>query len=133
MDWRKDSMGVRTESQERLKKAWDGGKESRMREEDCGEMILTRESRLAETSAEWRNFIAGRSTGAAFGAEVRISEPTAMEVMLTAGKWAATLRVTHVAAVELDCPTARSCSFGTEMVTWMPELERAERRAGSAS
>lgn len=91
-----------TGSHERLKKAWEGGKESRMIEEECGVETLIWPSRLDATRAEWMNFRAETKTGAAFGRVVRTSDPTAMAVMLVAGTWAITLRATQLAAVALD-------------------------------
>lgn len=74
-----------TGSHERLKKAWEGGNESRITEEECGVETLIWRSRLEATRAEWMNFNAETRTGAAFGRVVRTSDPTAIAVMLVAG------------------------------------------------
>lgn len=91
-----------TEFHEWLKNACDGGNESMMIDEECGVETLIWASRLAATSAEWMNWSADTRTGAAFGREVRTSDPTAMAVILVAGTWATTLRATQFAAVAFD-------------------------------
>ena len=55
MDCKNLNMGTKTEFHEWLKKACDGGNESRMIAEECGVETLIWESRLAATSAEWMN------------------------------------------------------------------------------
>jgi hypothetical protein len=77
--------------------------------------------------------MAGISSGAALGCAESTSEPTAMAVMFTAGKCAATLRATQLAAVALELPMASSCSLGTDTMTRMPVLDSAASIAGSAS
>lgn len=131
--WRNLSNGIITGSHVRLKKACDGGNESRIMEEEWAVETLIRESSLAAVRAAWMYVMAETKTGAAFGMVVRTSEPTDMAVMLVAGTWGRMLRVTQLAAVELDWPIASSCWFGTETVTRIPLPARAVSIAESAS
>ena len=85
VDCKKLSMGTRTGFQERLKKACDGGKESRIKEEERGVETLICLSKLDATSAEWMNLRALTKIRAVFGRVVRTSEPTQMLVILVAG------------------------------------------------
>ena len=84
MDCKKSSSGTKTGLSERLKKACEGGNESRMMEEERGVETLTWRSRLDATRAEWMYLIALTSTFAAFGRVVKTSEPTQMAVILVA-------------------------------------------------
>jgi hypothetical protein len=54
VDCRNLSIGTSTLSSDRLKKACDGGKESRMMDDECGVEILMYRSSAAATSAFWR-------------------------------------------------------------------------------
>lgn len=120
-------------SHERLKKAWEGGKESRIMEEECGVETMIWESRLEATRADWMNLMAETRIGAAFERVVRTSDPTAMAVMLVAGTCARILRVTQLAAVAFDWPMPSSWSLGTETVTLIPVLASASSMALSVS
>lgn len=133
MDWRNLSNGIITGSHVRLKKAWEGGNESRIMEEEWAVETLIWESSLAAIKAAWMYFSAETKTGPALGIVVRTSEPTDMAVMLVAGTWERMLRATQLAAVALDWPMARSCWFGTVTVTRIPVPARAVSMAGSAS
>ncbi|KAF5793955.1 hypothetical protein HanXRQr2_Chr08g0322701 [Helianthus annuus] len=82
VDWRNSSNEIITGSKVRLKNACDGGKESRMIEEECAVETLIWESSLAEMSAEWMFSSAETKTGAVLGVVVRTSVPTEMAVML---------------------------------------------------
>lgn len=68
-----------------LKKAWEGGKESRIMEVERGVETLICLSRLDATRAEWMYWRAFTRRGAALGRLLRISEPTQIVVMLVDG------------------------------------------------
>lgn len=101
-----------------LKAPFEGGNVDIRRSVLQGDETLIFESRRLAVSAAWMLVMAGTSTGHRVMSLVRVSDPTAMAVMLAMAAMAGRMvDVTHCVAAAGLSPRVRSSSFGTPTAT----------------
>lgn len=120
-----------------LKAPFEGGNVDMRRSMLQGDETLIFVSRRLAVSAAWMLAMAGTRTGHRVMSVVRVSDPTAMAVMLAMAAMAGRMvDVTHCVAAAGLSPSVRRSSFGTPTVTEMlfeVDDENACRTVGLAS